>query len=71
MRALGVADARLVAEGESVHVAVGGADWRPRPLPEAFRAQVRAFEGARLDDAVPTGCEPDETCPGASTTRPL
>jgi acyl-CoA thioester hydrolase len=39
---------RLVAEGESVHVAIDPATWQPVPVPEPFRAAIRAFEGAAL-----------------------
>lgn len=39
---------RLVAEGESVHVAIDQTGWQPCAVPEDFRAKIRAFEGAAL-----------------------
>lgn len=42
---------RLVAEGESVHVAIDDETWRPMPVPRAFREAVRAFEGDALEEA--------------------
>ncbi len=41
---------RLVAEGESVHVAIDAETWRPMEVPQAFREAVRAFEGAALEE---------------------
>jgi acyl-CoA thioester hydrolase len=38
---------RLVAEGESVHVAIDDG-WRPMPVPQEFRDAVRRFEGPSL-----------------------
>ena len=39
---------RLVAEGESVHVAIDQETWRPCDLPADFRTKIEAFEnGAR------------------------
>ena len=45
---------RLVAMGESTHVAVDAESWAPIPVPEDFRRAVRAFEGESLVEA-PTG----------------
>lgn len=39
---------RLVATGETVHVAIEETGWRPIPIPEGFRGVVRKFEGASL-----------------------
>jgi acyl-CoA thioester hydrolase len=39
---------RLVARGESVHVALDEASWKPIPVPEDFRGTIRAFEGESL-----------------------
>ncbi len=41
-------EARLVAGGESVHVAIDAGSYRPIPVPEGFRGVVRAFEGKAL-----------------------
>ena len=40
---------RLVAEGESVHVAIDEVTWKPIEIPHEFRQTVRAFEGSSLD----------------------
>ncbi len=39
---------RLVAEGRTVHVILDEKSWTPSPVPEAFRAAVRKYEGAGL-----------------------
>jgi acyl-CoA thioesterase FadM len=39
---------RLVADGETVHVAIDEATWRPTNVSPAFRAIVEAFEGTSL-----------------------
>jgi acyl-CoA thioester hydrolase len=44
---------RLVAEGESVHVAVDPSTWRPIPVAESFRAAIRGFEGSSLMERPP------------------
>lgn len=41
---------RLVATGETVHVAIDEAGWKPIPIPEDFRTVVRNFEGASLKE---------------------
>ena len=41
-------DARLVAEGKSVHVMIDPATWKPVRVSDAFRKAVRAFEGPEL-----------------------
>lgn len=41
---------RLVAEGESVHVAIDDETWRPTDIPTRFRDIVRNFEGASLQE---------------------
>lgn len=41
-------EARLVAEGKTVHVAIDPATWKPVRVPEDMRAALRAFEGADL-----------------------
>ena len=41
---------RLVAEGESVHVAVDDTTWKPMEVPRHFRDIVRAYEGASLNE---------------------
>lgn len=46
---------RLVATGRAVHVAVDGNTWRPIPVPEFFRAAVRAFEKDALVERSPGG----------------
>ena len=42
---------RLVAEGESVHVAIDSETWRPTDVPDAFRTTIRKFEGAALKES--------------------
>ena len=42
------AEARLIAEGRSVHVMIDPGTWRPVRVPDAFRKAVRAFEGPDL-----------------------
>ena len=39
---------RVVAQGESVHVAIQSASFAPIQVPEGFRRVVRAFEGKHL-----------------------
>lgn len=56
-------DDRLVAEGESVHVAVGEQDWRPMPLPQAFVRQVRHFEKSDLLPPQASGLQAGSTSP--------
>jgi acyl-CoA thioester hydrolase len=41
---------RLIAEGESVHVAIDPATWRPMEVPQSFREVIRRFEGTSLDE---------------------
>ena len=41
-------EARVVATGESVHVAIDPATFKPIPVPDSFRKVVRAFEGKNL-----------------------
>lgn len=41
-------DARLIAEGKSVHVMIDPATWRPVRVPDDFRQAVGAFEGPDL-----------------------
>ena len=41
-------EARVVATGDSVHVAIDAGSFRPIPVPEGFRKVVRAFEGKDL-----------------------
>ena len=41
-------EARVVATGESVHVAIDGKTFKPIAVPEGFRKVVRAFEGKGL-----------------------
>ena len=48
-------EARAVATGESVHVAIDGRTFKPIPVPEGFRRVVRAFEGENLKEARPKG----------------
>jgi acyl-CoA thioester hydrolase len=44
-------EARLVAEGHTVHVAIDPSTQRPVPVPDAFRERVRKFEGKNLQEA--------------------
>ena len=41
---------RLVATGETVHVAIDAVTWRPIPVPEGFRQVIRTFERDRLTE---------------------
>ena len=41
-------EARVVATGESVHVAIDSKTFKPIAVPEGFRKVVRAFEGKGL-----------------------
>lgn len=41
---------RVVAEAESVHVAIDEQSWRPVEVPPAFRDIIRTFEGASLEE---------------------
>lgn len=41
---------RVAAQGESVHVALDHASFKPVPVPEEFRKAVRRFEGASLKE---------------------
>jgi len=41
-------DNRLVAKGESSHVALDAETWKPIRVPESFRVVIRRFEGASL-----------------------
>jgi acyl-CoA thioester hydrolase len=43
-------EARAVATGESVHVAIDPATFKAIPVPESFRKVVRAFEGKPLKE---------------------
>lgn len=43
-------EARLVAEGSTVHVAIDPTSAKPILVPEAFRARVRSFEGSGLSE---------------------
>ncbi|NUN49123.1 MAG: acyl-CoA thioesterase [Candidatus Brocadiae bacterium] len=43
-------EARVVAEGHTVHVAIDPGTGRPIPVPENFRERIRRFEGAALKD---------------------
>jgi len=43
-------DDRLVAEGRSVHSFIDSKTWQAVRVPEDFRAAVRAFEGATLEE---------------------
>ncbi|MHB2020420.1 MAG: acyl-CoA thioesterase [Candidatus Xenobia bacterium] len=43
-------EARLVARGRSVHVAVQEETWRPMEVPESFRKVIRDFEGNALTE---------------------
>ncbi len=47
--------ARVVATGESVHVAIDGRTFRPLRVPDSFRKVVRAFEGKDLKESKPGG----------------
>jgi len=38
-------DARLVAEGKTVHVMIDPQTWRPVRVPDDFRRAIQAFEG--------------------------
>ena len=38
-------DARLVAEGKTVHVMIDPKTWRPVRVPDDFRQAIQAFEG--------------------------
>ena len=49
------ADARLVAEGRTVHVILDEKTWRPTPVPESFRVAVRKFEGPSLSEGGGSG----------------
>jgi acyl-CoA thioester hydrolase len=48
-------EARVVAEGHTVHVAIDRANGRPMPVPAAFRAAIEAFEGQALGNESPPG----------------
>ncbi|MBI4243945.1 MAG: acyl-CoA thioesterase [Planctomycetes bacterium] len=39
---------RLVARGETIHVAIDAETWKPIPVPEEFRSKIRKFEGTLL-----------------------
>ena len=41
-------DARLIAEGKSVHVMIDPGTWKPVRVSGEFRQAIRAFEGADL-----------------------
>ncbi len=43
-------DARLVAEGRSVHSFIDSKSWLPSRVPDVFRTAVRAFEGPALEE---------------------
>ena len=43
-------EARLVAEGHTVHVAIDPGTLKPIGVPEAFRLRVRKFEGESLSE---------------------
>ena len=43
-------EARLVAEGKSVHVMIDPATWKPVRVSDGFRRAVRAFEGTDLHE---------------------
>ena len=43
-------DARLVAEGRSVHSFIDSKTWQPIRVPEEFRKAVRAYEGGTLEE---------------------
>lgn len=51
---------RLVAEGESVHVAIDDKTWRPIEVPPSFRDAVRAFEGEYLRETWRPECGEQE-----------
>lgn len=42
---------RLIAEGESVHVAIDEKTWRPVEIPASFREAVRKYEGSALEES--------------------
>ncbi|HLY10724.1 MAG TPA: thioesterase family protein [Planctomycetota bacterium] len=44
------ADARLVAEGRSVHSFIDSTNWAPTRVPDGFRAAVRGYEGSALEE---------------------
>lgn len=44
---------RLLASGESIHVAVDLESLRPVPVPEFFRQRIRAYEGDHLAESSP------------------
>ncbi len=44
-------EARVVAEGHTVHVAIDAATKRPIAVPAAFRERIRKFEGASLAES--------------------
>ena len=39
---------RLVARGQSIHVAIDEETWKPIPIPEEFRQIIRKYEGREL-----------------------
>ncbi len=41
-------DNRLVAKGDSVHVALDAQSWKPVRVPEEFREAIRKYEGPSL-----------------------
>ena len=41
-------EARLIAEGKSVHVMIDPSTWRPVRVPDDFRQAIRSFEGEDL-----------------------
>jgi len=43
-------EARLVAEGRTVHVMIDPATSRPVPVPQTIRGTIRAFEGSDLKE---------------------
>lgn len=43
-------EARVVAEGHTVHVAIDAATGKPVPVPDSFREKIRKFEGAALSE---------------------
>ncbi|MCE9584081.1 MAG: acyl-CoA thioesterase [Planctomycetes bacterium] len=44
-------EARVVAEGHTVHVAIDPVTSRPIGVPEAFREKVRKFEGSNVSES--------------------
>lgn len=46
---------RVVAEGESVHVAIDETTWQPVPVPEPFRRTIREFEGSDVEERPDAG----------------